>query len=347
MNMSSILIEPYTLTSENLSVTQKAAMLLIAMGVDNAAQVMKNMSDSEVEKISFEIAKLRDIPPEVLSEVILEFYEVMIANETLVQGGFDYAKDLLESAWGDKKSDDVIKRLEIATGISAFSLLGSIDNKRLLDFLRKEHPQTAALILSNLKVDQASSLLAELPEENRIEITYRLATLEEISPELIEDVEAVLRDQIGAEITEGDAKKGGAESTADLLNAIGQTDQKIILDGLKNIDEELCDDISSFLFMFDDIISLPDNAIQAIIGATDNKLLATALKGAKDNMRELFYKNLSKKAGGMLRDEIDVLPPMPMKDIEKAQSEVLQIVFDLESKGDLSISRSGDEQELI
>ena len=347
MNMSSIMIEPYTLTSENLSVTQKAAMLLIAMGVDNAAQVMKNMSDSEVEKISFEIAKLRDIPPEVLSEVILEFYEVMIANETLVQGGFEYAKDLLEHAWGDKKSDDVIKRLEIATGISAFSLLGSIDNKRLLDFLRKEHPQTAALILSNLKVDQASSLLAELPEENRIEITYRLATLEEITPELIEDVEAVLRDQIGAEITEGDAKKGGAESTADLLNAIGQTDQKIILDGLKNIDEELCDDISSFLFMFDDIISLPDNAIQAIIGATDNKLLATALKGAKDNMRELFYKNLSKKAGGMLRDEIDVLPPMPMKDIEKAQSEVLQIVFDLESKGDLSISRSGDEQELI
>ncbi len=347
MNMSSIMIEPYTLTSENLSVTQKAAMLLIAMGVDNAAQVMKNMSDSEVEKISFEIAKLRDIPPEVLSEVILEFYEVMIANETLVQGGFEYAKDLLEHAWGDKKSDDVIKRLEIATGISAFSLLGSIDNKRLLDFLRKEHPQTAALILSNLKVDQASKLLAELPEENRIEITYRLATLEEITPELIEDVEAVLRDQIGAEITEGDAKKGGAESTADLLNAIGQTDQKIILDGLKNIDEELCDDISSFLFMFDDIISLPDNAIQAIIGATDNKLLATALKGAKDNMRELFYKNLSKKAGGMLRDEIDVLPPMPMKDIEKAQSEVLQIVFDLESKGDLSISRSGDEQELI
>ncbi len=347
MNMSSIMIEPYTLTSENLSVTQKAAMLLIAMGVDNAAQVMKNMSDSEVEKISFEIAKLRDIPPEVLSEVILEFYDVMIANETLVQGGFEYAKDLLEHAWGDKKSDDVIKRLEIATGISAFSLLGSIDNKRLLDFLRKEHPQTAALILSNLKVDQASKLLAELPEENRIEITYRLATLEEITPELIEDVEAVLRDQIGAEITEGDAKKGGAESTADLLNAIGQTDQKIILDGLKNIDEELCDDISSFLFMFDDIISLPDNAIQAIIGATDNKLLATALKGAKDNMRELFYKNLSKKAGGMLRDEIDVLPPMPMKDIEKAQSEVLQIVFDLESKGDLSISRSGDEQELI
>tara|TARA_B100001971_G_scaffold81241_1_gene75009 strand:- start:210 stop:1235 length:1026 start_codon:yes stop_codon:yes gene_type:complete len=341
------MIEPYTLTSENLSVTQKAAMLLIAMGVDNAAQVMKNMSDSEVEKISFEIAKLRDIPPEVLSEVILEFYDVMIANETLVQGGFEYAKDLLEHAWGDKKSDDVIKRLEIATGISAFSLLGSIDNKRLLDFLRKEHPQTAALILSNLKVDQASNLLAELPEENRIEITYRLATLEEITPELIEDVEAVLRDQIGAEITEGDAKKGGAESTADLLNAIGQTDQKIILDGLKNIDQELCDDISSFLFMFDDIISLPDNAIQAIIGATDNKLLATALKGAKDNMRELFYKNLSKKAGGMLRDEIDVLPPMPMKDIEKAQSEVLQIVFDLESKGDLSISRSGDEQELI
>ena len=345
--MNSIMIEPYTLTSENLSVTQKAAMLLVAMGVDNAAQVMKNMSDSEVEKISFEIAKLRDIPSEVLSQVIQEFYEIMIANETLMQGGFDYAKDLLESAWGDKKSDDIIKRLEIATGISAFSLLGTVDNKRLLDFLRKEHTKTAALILSNLSVDKSSSLLAELPEESRIEIAYRLATLEDITPELLEDVEAVLRDQIGAEIADGDAKKSGVESTADLLNAIGQTDQKIILDGLKELDEELCDNISSYLFMFDDIVTLTDNAIQAINGAVDNKILAPALKGAKDDLRERFINNMSERAGGMLRDEIDVLPPMPMKDIERAQSDVLQIVFDLESKGDLSIARSGDEQELI
>ncbi|MDP6684354.1 MAG: flagellar motor switch protein FliG [Candidatus Marinimicrobia bacterium] len=341
------MIEPYTLTSDNLNSTQKAAMLLITMGVDNAAQVMKNMSDSEVEKISFEIAKLRDIPSEVLGQVIQEFYEVMIANETLAQGGFEYAKDLLEHAWGDKKSDDVIKRLEIATGISAFSLLGKVDNKRLLDFLGKEHPQTAALILSNLRVDQASSLLAELPEENRIEISYRLATLQDINPELIEDVEAVLRDQIGAEIADGDARKSGVESTADLLNAIGQTDQKVILDGLKKIDEELCDDISSYLFMFDDIVTLTDNAIQAINGAVDNKILAPALKGAKDDLRERFYKNMSERAGGMLRDEIDVLPPMPMKDIEKAQSDVLLAVFDLESKGELSISRSGEEQDLI
>ena len=174
--MNSIMIEPYTLTTENLSSSQKAAMLLIAMGVDNAAQVMKNMTDSEVEKISFEIAKLRDIPSEVLGHVIQEFYEIMIANETLMQGGFDYAKDLLEHTWGDKKSDDIIKRLEIATGISAFSLLRSVDKKRLLEFMRKEHPQTAALILSNLNADHASTLLAELPETSRIEIAYRLAT---------------------------------------------------------------------------------------------------------------------------------------------------------------------------
>jgi len=271
----------------------------------------------------------------------------MIANETLMQGGFDYAKDLLEHAWGDKKSDDIIKRLEIATGISAFSLMSKVDNKRLLEFLKKEHPQTASLILSNLRVDQASSLLAELPKESRIEIAYRLATLEDINPDLIEDVEAVLRDQIGAEIASEEGKKSGVESTADLLNAIGQTDQKVILEGLKKIDEQLCDDISSYLFMFDDIVSLTDNAIQAINGAVDNKILAPALKGAKDDLRELFYKNMSERAAGMLRDEIDVLPPMPMKDIERTQSEVLQIVFDLESKGELTIARSGEEQELV
>ncbi len=191
--MNSIIIEPQTLTTESLSSTQKAAMLLVAMGVDNAAQGMKNMNESEVEKISLEIAKLRDIPSDILGQVIQEFYEVMIENETLMQGGFDYAKDLLEHAWGDKRSDDVIKRLEIATGISAFSLLSSVENKRILEFLKKEHPQTAALILSNLKVDQASSLLSELPEKSRIEIAYRLATLENISPELIEDIEEVLR----------------------------------------------------------------------------------------------------------------------------------------------------------
>lgn len=341
------MIEPYAMTYDNLSKNQKAAMLLIAMGVDNASQIMKNMSDHEVEKISFEIAKLRDIPSEILGEVIQEFYEIMIANETLMQGGFDYAKDLLEHAWGDKKSDDIIKRLEIATGISAFSLMSKVDNKRLLEFLKKEHPQTASLILSNLRVDQASSLLAELPQESRIEIAYRLATLEDINPDLIEDVEAVLRDQIGAEIASEEGKKSGVESTADLLNAIGQTDQKVILEGLKKIDEQLCDDISSYLFMFDDIVSLTDNAIQAINGAVDNKILAPALKGAKDDLRELFYKNMSERAAGMLRDEIDVLPPMPMKDIERTQSEVLQIVFDLESKGELTIARSGEEQELI
>jgi len=345
--MDSIMIEPYAMTYDNLSKNQKAAMLLIAMGVDNASQIMKNMSDHEVEKISFEIAKLRDIPSEILGEVIQEFYEIMIANETLMQGGFDYAKDLLEHAWGDKKSDDIIKRLEIATGISAFSLMSKVDNKRLLEFLKKEHPQTASLILSNLRVDQASSLLAELPQESRIEIAYRLATLEDINPDLIEDVEAVLRDQIGAEIASEEGKKSGVESTADLLNAIGQTDQKVILEGLKKIDEQLCDDISSYLFMFDDIVSLTDNAIQAINGAVDNKILAPALKGAKDDLRELFYKNMSERAAGMLRDEIDVLPPMPMKDIERTQSEVLQIVFDLESKGELTIARSGEEQELI
>jgi len=345
--MDSIMIEPYAMTYDNLSKNQKAAMLLIAMGVDNASQIMKNMSDHEVEKISFEIAKLRDIPSEILGEVIQEFYEIMIANETLMQGGFDYAKDLLEHAWGDKKSDDIIKRLEIATGISAFSLMSKVDNKRLLEFLKKEHPQTASLILSNLRVDQASSLLAELPKESRIEIAYRLATLEDINPDLIEDVEAVLRDQIGAEIASEEGKKSGVESTADLLNAIGQTDQKVILEGLKKIDEQLCDDISSYLFMFDDIVSLTDNAIQAINGAVDNKILAPALKGAKDDLRELFYKNMSERAAGMLRDEIDVLPPMPMKDIERTQSEVLQIVFDLESKGELTIARSGEEQELV
>ena len=164
---------------------------------------------------------------------------------------------------------------------------------------------------------------------------------------MIEDIEAVLRDQIGAEIADGDAKKSGVESTADLLNAIGQTDQKIILDGLKEMDEDLTNEISAYLFMFDDIVSLTDNAIQAIIGAVDNKILASALKGGKDDLREKVYKNMSERAGGMLRDEIDVLPPMTLKDIENAQSNVLKVVFDLESKGDLSISRSGEEQELI
>lgn len=179
------------ITNINISPTQKAALVLVAVGAENASEVLQNLSEKEVEDISIEIATLKNISADVLSTVMEEYYEMILANKYIVQGGIKYAKDVLEKAWGKKKAEDLIKKVEAVTEVSAFYLLQMVDDKQLVNFLQNEHPQTAALILANLKPGQAANVLSELPEENQYEVAYRLATMEKTSPELIQDIEAV------------------------------------------------------------------------------------------------------------------------------------------------------------
>jgi flagellar motor switch protein FliG len=325
---------------------QKAALILIAMGVQNAAQVMKNMNDKETERIAIEIAKLRDIPAETLGEVIEEFYQLMLANQYIVQGGLEYARQVLESAYGHKKAEEILKHAEAATEVSAFYLLQTVDDKQLLNFLQNEHPQTAALILANLKPAQAATILSELPEESQSEIAYRLATMEKTSPELIEDIENVLREQIGTVFGGDLSTTGGAEAVAQILNSASRTAEKNILKHLREMDADLADEITSLMFLFEDIVGLSDNAVQRIVKEIDSKTLAYALKATSDELKQKFFKNMSERAAEMLQDELQYLGPVRVRDVDAAQKQILDVVHQLEEACEISIGR-GEEEEII
>jgi flagellar motor switch protein FliG len=325
---------------------QKVALIIIAMGIQNAAQVLKNLNEAEIEKITVEIAKLKDIPAEILGEVIEEFYEMMIANQYIVQGGLDYAKKVLESAWGFKKAEEIIKKVEASTEVSAFYLLQTVDDKQLLSFLQNEHPQTAALILANLKPQQAAAILSELPEESQSEIAFRLATMEKTSPELIEDIEGVLREQIGTVFGGDLSTSGGAEAVAEILNSATRSAEKNILDRLRARDQKLSEEITSLMFLFEDIIKLSDQAIQRIVKEVDSKTLTLALKATSGELKDKIFKNMSERAADMLKDELSYLGPVRVRDVEMAQKQILDIIHNLEESGEVQINRT-EEEEII
>jgi len=326
---------------------QKAALVLIAMGVSNAAPVMKNMSEKEIENISIEIALLQNVTADILSDVIEEFYQLMQANEFIVQGGMSYAQNVLESAYGHKKADEILKRVEATTEISAFYLLQTVDDKQLLNFLQNEHPQTAALILANLKAAQAANILSELPQENQSEIAFRLATMEKTSPELIEEIETVLREQIGTVFGGDLSSTGGAEAVADILNSTTRAAEKNILDSLKERDADLFDEIASLMFLFEDINNLPDSAVQDIVKNIDSNTMALAMKATSEDLKEKIFRNMSERAADMLKDELQYLGPVRVRDVENAQKEILDIVRQLEEDGEITISRGEEEEEVI
>jgi len=335
-----------TAEEQRLRGIQKVALVLIAMGVSNAAQVMKSFSEQEIEKVSVEIALLQNVPAEILASVIEEFYQLMQANEFIVQGGIGYARNVLESAYGHKRAEEILKRVEATTEVSAFYLLQTVDDKQLLNFLQNEHPQTAALILANLKPGQAASILSELPQDNQSEIAFRLATMEKTSPELIEDIENVLRDQIGTVFGGDLSTTGGAESVAEILNSTSRSAEKNILDNLKERDADLYDEITSLMFLFEDIIHLPDLAIQNVVKNIDSSTMALALKATSEDLKEKIFRNMSERAADMLRDELQYLGPVRVRDVENAQKQVLDIVRQLEEEGEIVISR-GEEEEVI
>ncbi len=331
---------------KKLRPVQKVALLMIALGVDKASNLLKNLREEEVEEISIEMARLQNVPAEVVSQVIVEFYEMMMANKFIVQGGLDYARRLLENAWGKKKAEDVIKKVEAETEVSAFYLLQTVDDKQLLNFLQNEHPQTAALILANLKPRQAAAILSEMPEEMQYEIAYRIATMEKTSPELVEDIENVLREQLGNFFGGNLSKTGGVETVAEILNSVNRTAEKNILTHLRDRDSRLAEEVTNLMFLFEDIVHLPNATIQRILKEVDSKTLALALKATSDELKERIFKNMSERAAKMLKEELDYLGPVRIKDVEQAQKEILEIARRLEEQGEILLVR-GEEEELI
>ena len=340
-------MEEQALTIENINGRQKAAILIIAIGTEAAAQIFKHLKDMDVERLAVEIANMKDIPSTIMEAVIEEFYQMIMAQEYISQGGMDYAKGVLEKAVGPRKAHEVISKVEAAIHVSGFSLLKDVDPNQLMNFIQHEHPQTIALILANLEAKQVAPIIADLPPELQADVAYRIASMGKISPELLKDIESVLETQVETVFGQDLSAAGGAKAVAEVLNIASRTAEKTILADLEKRNPELATEIKNLMFTFDDLSLLDDRSIQRLMREVDTKDLSMSLKAANEDLKVAILRNMSERAAKLIEEELEFMGPVRLKDVEESQMKIVDIVRTLEEDGEIVISGRGGEEEII
>lgn len=331
------------LTPENMTGAQKAAVLLVALGSDVASGVLKNLRDEEVEKITIEIARLRNISSEVIESVLVEYRDLTMAHDYMAQGGVSFARDALQSALGSRRAEEIMMRVEAAMEVSAFHLLQTVETSQLSNFLQNEHPQTAALILAHLNPRKAAEIIGALDTDHQHEIMYRLGTMSKTSPELLRDIEDVIRQQIGSVIGTELSATGGVEAVATILNNTSRQAERSIMEAIRSRDPELATQIKSLMFVFDDLLHISDRDLQRILIEVDQKDLALSLKAASKELKEKLLKNVSERAAEMIQEEIDLLGPARVSDVDEAQRRIVEIAQQLEEQEEIVLSRTSED----
>lgn len=325
---------------------EKAAILLISLGPEASAQVFKHLSDEEIEELTLQIASLSKIEPEIRERVLNEFDGMMQAQEYIEQGGISYAREVLEAALGKERARVIMERLTATLQVRPFDFARKTEPTQILNFIQNEHPQTIALVLAYLKPEQASLILSALPPERQVDVAKRLATLDRTTPEVLEDIESTLEQRLSAYEVHDYTVAGGIDAAVEILNHVDRATEKTIMEALEEDDPELAEEIRKRMFVFEDIVNLDDRAIQLIIREVESRDLALALKIASEEVSDRIYRNMSKRAANLLKEDIEFMGPVRLRDIEEAQSRVVSVVRRLEESGDLIISR-GEEDELI
>ncbi len=326
---------------------RKAAILLVVLGPEKAAQVMKHLDEADVEMLTIEIANLGQISDEEKRAVLQEFSEILKAREMLTAGGIEYAKKVLEKAFGPEKAMKIIERLVSSLQVKPFEFVKKADPLQLVNFLQNEHPQVIALVLSYLEPTMASQILGALPEELQIEVIKRIALLERTSPEIVKEIERSLERKLSGIVSQQFSKVGGVETAAEIMNNIDRQTEKTIMERLSQESPELAEEIRRRMFVFEDILKLDDRSIQLVLREVDTKDLAVALKGASDEVKEKIFKNMSKRAAQLLKDELEFMGPVRVKDVEEAQQKIINVIRRLEEAGEIVIARGGGEELIL
>lgn len=322
---------------------EKAAILLIALGPDKSAEVFKYLNEEEIEELTLQIANMRMVSSEEKQQVIEDFYQMALAQEYISEGGIDYAKEILERALGSDKAVDIINRLTSSLHVRPFEFIRKADPNQLLNYIQNEHPQTIALILSYLHPTQASQILASLPPEKQGEVTMRIATMDRTSPEIIKEIEKVLETKFSGILSQDFTTTGGIQAVVDILNSADRGTEKFIMEELDMMDADLSEEIRRRMFVFEDIASLDNRSIQRIIREIDNAQWAIALKGASEEVKEVIFSNMSKRLGEMIKEDIEFMGPVRIRDIEEAQQNIVNVIRKLEEDGEIITPRGGDE----
>jgi len=334
------------LARENASLTgvQKAAILFITLGPEASAGIIKKLPESEIQKITYEIANISAVKSDQKQDILQEFMEMNKAKDYLTEGGIDYAKNLLAKALGNQRAMEILDKVTEATQqFRPFAIARKADSQQLLNIINNEHPQTIALILCYLQPDKAGQILSSLPEDTQSEVAYRIATMSNTSPMVVKEIEKVLDDKLSSVVKSDMKMIGGVPTIVEILNQVDRTTEKNITEGLEKEDAELAEKVKESMFVFEDIITLDDVSIQRVLREVDTKELALALKGSSEDVANAIFRNQSKRASAALKEDIEFLGPVRLMDVEKAQQRIVSVIRRLDEAGEIVLSRGGED----
>ena len=334
-------------STEEYNGVQKAAILLIALGPEKSAAIFKHLKEDEIEELTLEIANTRSVSPQTKEDVLNEFYQVCLAQQYIAEGGIGYAKDLLEKALGNEKAQEVISKLTASLQVRPFEFVRKTDPSQVLNFIQDEHPQTIAMILSYLSSGQAAMILGALTPEKQADVAKRIAMMDRTSPDVIKEVERVLERKLSSLMNQDYTIVGGVDAIVGILNTVDRGTEKHIMESLEIEEPELADEIRKKMFVFEDILLLDDRAIQRVLRDVDNNDLAVALKGANEEVQGVIFKNLSKRLAAMIKEDMEYMGPVRMKDVEEAQQKIVSIIRKLEDSAEIVISRGGGDEIIV
>ncbi|MBN1500873.1 MAG: flagellar motor switch protein FliG [Spirochaetes bacterium] len=325
----------------------KAAIFLVTLGSEVSSEIFKHLREDEIEQLTFEIARLDKVTPEDKDKVLMEFQELMMAQEFISNGGIDYAREVLERALGTQKAIDIVNRLTSSLQVRPFDFIRRTDPSHLLNFIQGEHPQTIALILAYLDPQKSAQILSALKHEIQADVAKRIATMDRTSPDVLREVERVLERKLSTLASEDYTSAGGIDSIVEVLNNVDRGTEKIIIEALEEDDPELAEEIKKRMFVFEDIVLLDDRSIQRVLREVDTNDLAKALKGVDAEVQEKIFRNMSKRASSLLREDMDFMGPLRLRDVEESQQKIVNIIRKLEESGDIIVARGGDEELVV
>lgn len=332
--------------ASSLTGAQKAAVFVITVGTKASKEMLQSLSEKDIEDITMEVAKMRNIRPEVVDSILKEYYQLMEAKRYILEGGIEYAQQLLDELGGSERSEQMLKKLKAEAGTNVFDEFQDNKITQVASFIQNEHPQVAALIFSQLHTDKSAEILSYLPEEMQAEVIYRLASMEKISSDVIREIEEVIKEHMGGLDTLGDRVKSGTATVAQILNEADITVERHVLDIIGQRDPQMASDIKEQMFLFEDILHFEDRTVQLIINEMEKTDLVLGLKGVEEELTNKFLSNMSARAAAMLQEDMEALGPVALKDVKEAQQRIIRKIKQLEEEG-LITTRKMSEEEIV
>ena len=333
--------------SKTVGMEQKAAAVVVALGTEKASKLYKYLSTDEVETLTLEVAKLGHLQAEETEQILDDFYKNCLTQKVVTDGGVEYARAVLEKAYGEDMADELLRKMSRFLKNRTFDFLSKVDTKNLFNILQNERAQTIAIVLSHLESDKAADLLAELPDQKRIQVVRSIAKMDGASPEAIKVVEAQIRNRFDNILTSDNVRIGGIDYVADVMNHMDRSNEKFIFDEIGKRDAELAEDIRKRMFVFEDILGMDNRSIQRFIRDCDTRDLVYALKGANEEIRACFFSNMSLRMAESVQSDLEITNNVRLRDVEEAQSRIVGIIRRLDEAGEIIIGKGGKDEIVV